>query len=493
LRNSGSTIVRWLSFVFILVTVILSVFQLINYSRLRSSLPPGSVIAGVAVGGLERQAAADRLIKAYSIPVEVRYGNAGIQIKPAAVGFELDLEVMLTAADQQRINQPFWLGFWDYLWNRLPVPQPVPLRVDISDERVKSFFVNEIVPRYDQPPSEAIPLPGSTNFAPGIAGTKLDVDRAVLLVKDALKSPSNRVVNLTFSQVEPARPSIQNLKILLQQVLDVSGFDGLTEIYLLDLQTQQEISFAYQNGENLPPGIAFTAASTMKIPIMVSVFKSEPVPIPEDVANQIQLMIERSENDPADRLMENALNGNLGPLQVTADLEALGYENSFLAGYFYPGAPLLRTYKTPANQRTDINTSPDLYNQTTPIEMGLLLNDIYQCANQDGGSLKAVFPEEISQSECQSMLDYLSRNRIGVLIQSGLPETTKLAHKHGWITESDGLIHTISDVGIVYTPGGNFLLSIFMYHPQQLVFDSANLYFAQLATATYNYFNLPIN
>lgn len=490
MRNTGSTIIRWISFLLILLTVIISVFQLVNYSRLRANLPPGSNIGGVPVGGLDRQEAADRLIKAYSIPIEVRYGDASIQIKPAAIGFTLDLEVMLTAADQQRIDQPFWSGFWDFLWNRFPDPSPVPLRAEISDERLRLFFIDEIVPRYDQPPTEAIPLPGSTQFAMGTAGTKLDVDRAVVLVKDALKSPSNRVVNLTFEQVAPERPSIQNLQILLQQILDGTKFDGLTEVYLLDLQNRQEISFAYQNGETLPAGVAFTAASTMKIPIMISVYRQEPEPLPDEIANQIALMIERSENDPADRLMEDALQGNLGPLQVTADMQSLGLENTFLAGYFYPGAPLLRAYKTPANQREDVNTSPDSYNQTTAIDMGMLLDDIYQCANQDGGSLKAVFPNEISQSECRAMLDHLSRNRIGVLIQAGLPEATKIAHKHGWITETDGLIHTISDAGIVYTPGGNFILTIYMYHPQQLVFDSANLYFAQLATAVYNYFNL---
>lgn len=455
-------------------------------------MPPGSEIAGVPVGGLDRQAAADRLIQAYSIPVEVLYGDAGIQIKPATVGFDLDLEVMLTAADQQRIDQPFWQGFWDFLWNRFPTPNPVPLRADISDERLQSFFEKEIVPRYDQPPSEAIPLPGSTNFSAGIAGTKLDVERAVILVKDALKSPSNRVVNLTFGQVQPPKPSLQNLQILLQQVLEVSGFDGLAEIYLYDLQSQKEVNFAYDNGQLIPTGVAFTAASTMKIPIMISVYRQEPEPLPPEISNQIELMIERSENDPADRLMEDALEGNLGPLQVTSDLQALGLENTFLAGYFYPGAPLLRAFQTPANQRKDVNTNPDSYNQTTAIEMGALLNDLYQCANQDGGALIAVFPDEITQSECREMLDTLSRNRIGVLIQSGLPEATRIAHKHGWITESDGFIHTISDAGIVYTPGGNFILSIFMYHPVQLVFDSANLYFSQLSAAVYNYFNLQI-
>jgi beta-lactamase class A len=286
---------------------------------------------------------------------------------------------------------------------------------------------------------------------------------------------------------------MQNLQILLQQVIDVSGFDGLTEIYLLDLQNRQEVSFAYQNGQTVQPGIAFTAASTMKIPIMVSVFKRTDEPAPVEVSNQISLMIERSENDPADRLMENVLEGNLGPLTVTEDLNEMGFDNTFLAGYFYPGAPLLRRFETPANQRTDVSTDPDFYNQTTAIEMGVLLDDIYQCASKDGGALRAIYPDDITQAECQTMLDYLAKNRIGVLIQAGLPEGTQIAHKHGWITEVDGVIHTISDAGIVYSPGGNYVLVVFLYHPVQLVFDTANLLTAQLSSAVYNFYNLTIN
>jgi beta-lactamase class A len=229
----------------------------------------------------------------------------------------------------------------------------------------------------------------------------------------------------------------------------------------------------------------------MKIPIMISVFNRADDPVSNDVLDQIQLMIERSENDPADRLMENALEGNLGPLLVTEDLEELGLENSFLAGYFYPGAPLLRRIETPANRRSDINTNPDIYNQTTSAEMGMLLSDIYHCATKDGGALKAVFEGQISQSECQLMIDYLLLNRIGVLIQAGVPEGTQVAHKHGWITEIDGLIHTISDAGIVYTPGGNYVLVIFMYQPVQLIFDTANYVMAELSSAIYNYYNIP--
>ena len=106
-------------------------------------------------------------------------------------------------------------------------------------------------------------------------------------------------------------------------------------------------------------------------------------------------MIERSENDPADRLMENVLDGNLGPLKVTDDMVALGL-GRYISWQviFIPVAPLLKRINTPANQRTDISTKPDLYNQTTPVEIGMLLDDLYQCANNDGGIYRAVFKDD---------------------------------------------------------------------------------------------------
>jgi beta-lactamase class A len=480
---------RWLSVALIFLAVILTVFELVRYSRIRSSFPPGMVIAGVPVGGLDQQRAAERLIQVYGIPVELHYQDAAIQIKPSLLGFELDLTNMLTAADLQRVNQPFWQAFWDFLWNQIPTPSEVPLSAKISEDRLRSYLQNEIAPRYDMPAVAAQPVPGSVDFAPGQPGSTLDIDRAVILISDALRSPTSRVVNLTFKQSEPPHPSIQNLQILLQQIIDISGFDGLAEVYMLDLQNGQEINFARQNTESIPPGIAFTAASTIKIPIMVSIFQRVGEPTPQDVTQNMELMIERSENDPADKLMETVLDNNLGPLDVTEDMRLLGLENTFLAGYFYPGAPLLQRIETPANTRSDVSTDPDVYNQTTPEEIGMLLEDIYQCADTGGGALSAVFPGDISQQECQTMVDYLALNKIGVLIQAGLPDGARFAHKHGWITEVDGLIHTIGDAGIAYTPGGNYIACIFLYNQNQLVWDPANLLMAQLSSAIYNYYN----
>lgn len=489
-KKNTFSILRGVSVALVSLAVLLTGIALVRYSRIRSSFPPGMVIAGVPVSGLDQQQAAEAISQAYGIPVEIHYGNAAIQIRPSVVGFQLDLESMLAAADLQRITQPFWSAFWDYLWNRLPMPTPVPLRATISEERLRAYLIQEIAPRYDQPATAARPVPGSVDFQGGDKGTVLDVDRAVALISDALRSPTSRVVNLTFTQVNPGRPSLQNLQVLLQQTMDLSGFDGLAEFYILDLQNRQELSFAYQHGENLPPNIAFTAASTMKIPIMVSVFSRVSEPTPESILTNLGLMIERSENDPADRMMEMVMDRNLGPLQVTDDLKALGLESTFLAGYFYVGAPLLQRFETPGNSRLDVSTDPDPYNQTTPPEIGMLLDDIYQCAEKGGGTLEAVFPGKITRTECQTMIDLLSKNKIGVLLQAGLPEGTKFAHKHGWLLDFDGVIHHMSDAGIVYTPGGNYIVAVYLYHPVQIVFDPVNEMMAKFSRAIYNYFNL---
>ncbi len=492
MRNRGLFFpLRWVSVVLIILAAVLTAFQLVRYSRIRSNFSPGMVIAGIPVGGLDANQASERLLQAYTaVPVEVRYRDAVIQIRPSAVGFSLDLESMMAAADLTRVSQPFWTGFWEYLWNRAPTPTGVPLISSIAEDRLRAYLVNEVASRYDQPPTSSLPVPGSTGFQTGQAGTLLDVNRAVVLIGDAFRSPSARQVNLTFSRVDPPRPSIENLKILLEQIVQLANYDGTLEMYVSDLQTGQEVHFAYDQGQLVRPDIAFTAASTMKIPIMTSVFLREPEPLPQDVSDEISLMIEYSENGPADKLMETVLNNLTGPLMVTEDMQTLGLENTFLGGYFYPGAPLIKVFSTPANQRDDITTDPDVYNQTTPTEIGMLLEDIYYCAEKGGGSFEAAFPGQITKSECQQMIGFLSKNRNGVLLESGVPEGTQIAHKHGWIIESDNLMHTISDAGIVYSAGGNYVISIYLHSRDQLVWDNANIMVCDVSEAIYNYFNL---
>jgi beta-lactamase class A len=493
-RNT-SLILRAVSALFLSAAIILAIVSLVGYSRQRNSYPAGMTIAGVPVGGVDPQTASQRVLQVYSSPVEIQYAGSNILITPSLVGFQLNMDSMLAAADLTRTSSSFWGGFWDYLWNRPPAAADIPLASDLSEVRLREYLQNEIATRYDTPPSPAQPIPGTVNFVPGTPGETLDIDRAVTLIEDALHSPTNRAVALTSTRTTAARPTLGNLEILLKQVIQLSEFDGVIGVYMLDLQTGQEIHFAQNNGQPLSvqPDVAFTASSVAKIPIMVSYFSQFGM----DALNQQTIdsmidMIRRSENPPADKFM-SALDEARGPLVVTEKMKALGLENTFMAGYFYQGATLLQTITTPANSRTDVITNPDRYNQTTPSDMGMLLEDMYQCAETGGGALVAVFPGKINQQICQQMIEILVQDKLGALLQAGVPEGTRIAHKHGWITNpATGVIDNVSDAAIVYSPGGNYIIVVFAYHPTQIIWDTmANPLFAQLSQAVYNYFNVP--
>jgi len=483
---------RWLSAFFLLAALILTILQLVSYSRVRANLPAGQTIAGVQVGGLDRQRAAERLLEAYSVPIEILYNQAVVHLNPAVIDFQLDLDGMLAAADIQRRLQPFWEGFWEDVWGLSSTPADIPLRSSFSEQRLRAYLEDEIALRYDQPPVPASPVVGTVNFQPGKQGTVLDIDGSVLLIENAMQSLNRRQVVLPLQRTNPPRPAFQNLDVLLSQTIELADFDGLADVYLLDLQNAQELHFALRQGEKLPvqPDVAYTASSIIKVPIMVSAFRRTNGNGDEETQRLMNEMITKSGNETADWLMDRVIDPNRAPLNVTEDMNALGLENTFLAGYFSLGSPLLASIETPANQRSDINTDPDLYSQTTASDIGMLLEDIYHCAQNGGGALSAVFPGEISQEECQTMISLLINNKLPSLLTAGIPEGTQIAHKHGWVS-TNGIINTIGDAGIIYTPGGNFVLVVFLHHPNQLIWEPASKLIADLSRAVYNYYNIP--
>lgn len=490
-RNTN-TILRGVSILFLLGAFTLTVISLISYSRQRTGYPAGMMVAGVPVDGLSPAEASQRILQVYNSPIEVNYNNAVFHIDPGAVGFTMDIETMLAAADLTRTGGSFWGGFWDYLWNRPPTESEIPLSATISEDRLREFLQNEIASRYDIPPAPAQPIPGGTTFLPGAPGQALDINRAVVIITNALRSPADRSVVLTFNQTTAARPTIENLEILLKQIITTSDFDGLIGYYMMDLQTGQEIHFAINNKQEITtePDIAFTASSTIKLPILTSYLINHGTNLDTATTEAITRVFRVSDNSATDSILER-IDSNNGPIIVSQNMEQIGLTSTYISGMFFLGAPNLIPGKvTPGNSRTDIFTDPDPYSQTTPSEMGTLLADIYQCVQNGGGALVAAFPDKATPEMCKLIIDFLALDKFGALIQGGVPDGTLVPHKHGFVLSRDGVMHDISDVGIVYSPGGNFILSIYTYHPVQNIWDITNPLFVNLTQATYNYFNI---
>jgi hypothetical protein len=168
----------------------------------------------------------------------------------------------------------------------------------------------------------------------------------------------------------------------------------------------------------------------------------------------------------------------------------LGLVNTFMATPYDQKDVTPPAVVTPANSRTDVWANPDPFMQSTPDDIGVLLEMIYQCS-KGGGALMVAYPGSFTPDECQQMLDIMKQNvitdaeGIPTLVRGGLPDGTPLAHKHGWDFD------TRVDASIAFTPGGDFVLVVYLNTPQAWVeWDVANGVMVDIARAAYNYFNL---
>jgi beta-lactamase class A len=476
-----------LGLLFIISSLVITLVEYNRYQSRQVLFPAGSLAAGVPVGGLHEDDAVVSVDSFYSQPLLLEIQDEQVQVSPEDLGFSIDAPGLVADGVRDMENS----GFWDYLWGRPETnPVDIPLDAIVDEDQILEYLNTQITPRYLQPGTPMTPIPGTTNFEPGQPGQSLEIQDAVGDIRQALLSSDVQQVSLAVTEGVIPLPPEGMLEAFLEHNINLSGFDDLVEVYAASMTSGEVTHFAIRGGEEVPPDVAFTAASTIKIPIMVSALRRTEDPTPEDLVNLLERMIVFSENPPADTLMSTYIDEVRGPLLVSEDMAALGLENTFLAGYFYLGAPLLDRFETTANQRTDVNLDPDIYSQTVSSEIGQLLTGIYRCAQDGSGLLTEVFPGEISQPECQLMVDILSANKIGLLIEAGLPPDATVAHKHGWAQELDGLLHSMSDAAIVFTPGGDYVLNVFIYDIDRLDFDQGNRLIARLSQTVYNFYNV---
>jgi hypothetical protein len=232
-------------------------------------------------------------------------------------------------------------------------------------------------------------------------------------------------------------------------------------------------------------GVAYAGLSVLKIAVLEEAYRHLDPPLDPEVTDWVSdTMGVTSSNFKANLLLQDVIgndDGYQGVENLTASMHYLGLINTFMATP-YDEVVIPPTIVTPANSRTDITTEPDPYMQTTPLDIGLLLEMIYQCSH-GGGALMVAYPGDLTADECNQMVEWMSRNRTDSLIEAGVPAGTRVAHKHGFTGD------THADAALVYSPGGDFVLVVFLYQPQWLEWEESAPLIADIATATYNYFN----
>ncbi len=459
-----------------------------QYSAIEQVIPDGSFIADVPITGLSIDEAVERVKSVYELPIMLVYDESRIQLDmTGSVDTEL-LKSNLTQAVDNVYERNSFIRFLMGKFSQEAIRLEIPFVSKAAEAR--AFLENEVVPRYNITAIGRQPNAGRNGFIAGHGGRELDVDAALPLIESAAQSGVNREVELPINETAEPAGNLLNLELILKSVMDQYQDEGqVTEIYLSDPSVNETFDIARMNHADVVPEIAFTAASTMKLPIMIASYARMDEAPSTLIQRQLRKMITESKNDETDWMMENIIGGERAPLTVTEDMQKLGMKNSFLAGYFYMGAPLLDLVKTEANSRTDINLNPDVYNQTTAKDMGTLMDALYRCEQDGSGLLAEVYGGKVTRDECKEMIALLKDNHLPYLITAGVPDSVEVAHKHGWIEENDGLLHTMGNIATVYSPGGNYILSIYTWHPENLVFDEGNTLFMNLSAAVYGYFN----
>lgn len=481
-RRSSPGVGQWFTVAVLVSTTIFLLIKLYQYASISDTYPTGLSVAGVDVGGMTEQQAGNVLSNRYiEAPIIIFHGEQSFEVSPTEAEFQLDMVGMFSQAEYESTRQDFWAGFWGFLRGQPIEVSPVPLQAT-HDRETLIQVLSDIKTLMDKPAQPAQPVPGTLSFQYGASGTETNIEASLDDVEAALYRHINRESHLVIEPKEPERPDLNLLvRLLVNQIQDFEqATGGVGSLFIMDLQTGEEIPI---NADQPMSGI-----DLMKVPIVLETYRllDEPPTLSQNqlISNTLVIQVENESANTLLRMIAGQDDPYLGSQLVTNSMQRLGLQNSYMITP-YDSDPQVGTAvpQTPANQAEEIRTRPNTYIQTTAEDIGTLLSMIYYCAEGDGGALQAAFGEQLTQLECETILAYMMQNKIGSLIEEGVPADVPVAHRHGWVSD------THADAGIVYTPAGDYVIVQILYKPDWLEWETSSPLLADVSRATYNFFN----
>lgn len=480
---------------FVVLLLIVGGFLAFEFARYRiylRSIRPGITAGGVDLGGVTPDAALrtleEMLVAPLSKPLHLRYEEETIFLIPADIGFQVKIQRMVEEALRLSHNQQARPGFLEFVMHgprRLEAE--IPLQTEFDTNALRSFLMG-VAERKDQPLREVQPITGTLSFYPGQAEKRLNLELSLPRIEEALLSIDSRDVDLMVETKEPPKPS---LDLLRGKVEDrIQEFDGIVGVYISDPGAQESMEINSQT--------SFSGMSVVKIAIFLETYLRF---AGEEPDLETKGWIDKVVTDPvgsnywANLLLSLVGEGSTteGARRTTEMMRALGLNKSFIKGPFRleteevegrRGSGLASSLGRISAKERSQDTNPDPIIQTSPHDMGRLLEMIYRCG-YGGGAILDTFPGMIAPQGCQEIQEILAQNPVRSMIGAGIPEGTPLAHKHGFADD------THADAGIVYSPGGDYVIVQFQYTPTEwLVWALSQPVFEDISRATYNFFNI---
>lgn len=405
-------------------------------------------VAGLKVGGLSPEAAAalvEKELGATLRPLDIRADQEQLTINPDEIKLGFNTEAMITAASKASPGERIALEISfdrSLLEQRLQswaaqINQPAGISVISSTKTISSSFVLQ-------------------------GGRSLDIPAAIETISERLQSPeASRRITLSLSPglAGDARPAPEQLQKQIE--LMARQWKGIVGVYVYDLESGQEVASLNKN-------TVFSGASVMKVPILLNSYINL-AKFETRHETWLRKMIVESDNYSANSMLAVSAGG--GPTDTDKALEGalamsdmmkktLGLKHTYQnmpyeAREYLVNVRGIKIKRGPAVEGPEPYTDADPVLRTTPFEMSSIFLMIEQCSHGDGLLLEKF--DTLSPERCTEMIKRLEQNGDKSRMVAGLPSGTVVAHKSGWIEDMQ------ADVGIVRSPGGNYLTAIYVY------------------------------
>jgi beta-lactamase class A len=444
----------------------------LNYRREAGYIPAWVRLGGLEVHGATEADVVAALERGIEEPIEAWYGEERLLLRPEAIGFRVNMLAILREARAQDLPQLLVRYLVERSLERDLRTVEIPLHYDV-DMTALDAWLAAIAAERDRAPGAPAPNLETMTLAPGKPGMRLDILASKPLILEALARPADRSVRLVVAETPALAMDVRALQSLLEARIE--QFPGIGSIYVHFLPTGEE---ALVNAD-----VAYAGTSTLKIPILAQLYRKLDGPPLPDTRKIISETMMHSGNFTANLMLGIIGDGDWdrGVQVMNQSFKVLGMKNTFMASPYDRKLATTPNIRTEANQRTDLNTQPDPYMQTTPREIGSALQMLVACA-EGGGALIAAYEDAVQPHECQQLLEYMTLNEMSELLLGGLPPGTKAVHKHGYVPDTHG------DVAAIWSSKGAYILSVFLYRPYWLEWHISNPTMQEISRATFNFF-----
>jgi len=261
------------------------------------------------------------------------------------------------------------------------------------------------------------------------------------------------------------RRAISYRELMSELETRAARFRGEAGILVKDLKTHQTLGI---NSSKL-----FPSASLVKVPIMAAVFQAEKE---GKLKLTDELSVERKQKVRSTHSkISHARNGK--KFQISFLIEKMITESDNTAanmlvdelGFGYLNQKFVEFGMKNTDLRRGIMDlkwrKAGIENYTTAEDMALILEKIYN-------------GELVSKEASAQMLEILKRQKVNDRLPRGLPNKMVIAHKTGLLND------TVSDVGIIFTTEGDFIICVLTADIHN--FRTAKRFIGKIANCTYD-------